>query len=169
MTVAAAAIAVADTTPLNYLVLIGAIEVLPALFGEVITPPAVLAELQHERTPAVVKVWAVRPPEWLRVVSPRVRLPATAKLDPGEAAAIEVAKESGASAILMDEQKGRKVAQREGLTVLRTLGLLELAARRGLVDLPTAIDALRRTPFRITEDYLIDALKRDAERRRAGP
>ena len=36
---------VADTTPLNYLVLVNAIDVLPAMFGEVLTPQAVIGEL----------------------------------------------------------------------------------------------------------------------------
>ena len=40
-------IIVADTSPLNYLVLIGEIELLPSLFGQVIIPHAVLAELAN--------------------------------------------------------------------------------------------------------------------------
>jgi len=44
-------IVVSDTSPLNYLVLIGADHVLPALFGQVVAPPAVLAELQRTKTP----------------------------------------------------------------------------------------------------------------------
>ncbi len=43
-------IVVSDTSPLNYLVLIGAIDVLPKLFGEVYAPPAVIQEFQHPRT-----------------------------------------------------------------------------------------------------------------------
>ena len=38
-------IVVADTSPLNYLVLIGQIDVLKHLYGQVLIPPAVLAEL----------------------------------------------------------------------------------------------------------------------------
>jgi predicted nucleic acid-binding protein len=37
---------VADTGPLNYLVLVDAIELLPKLFEKVFTPTAVLAELR---------------------------------------------------------------------------------------------------------------------------
>ena len=44
-------IVVSDTSPLNYLVLIGAIDVLPQLFGEVYVPPRVMQELQRSRTP----------------------------------------------------------------------------------------------------------------------
>jgi hypothetical protein len=38
-------IVVSDTSPLNYLVLIEAERFLPDLFGRVVIPPAVLAEL----------------------------------------------------------------------------------------------------------------------------
>ena len=38
---------VSDTSPINYLIRIGEIDLLPKLFGEVLIPPAVLQELQH--------------------------------------------------------------------------------------------------------------------------
>jgi predicted nucleic acid-binding protein len=38
-------VVVADTSPLNYLVLIGQIEILRRLYGTVLVPPEVLAEL----------------------------------------------------------------------------------------------------------------------------
>ena len=42
---------VADTGPLNYLHLIGQLEILPALYGEVLVPPAVLREMAHPHAP----------------------------------------------------------------------------------------------------------------------
>jgi predicted nucleic acid-binding protein len=44
-------IVVSDTTPLNYLILIGAAHVLPELFGRVYAPTAVIKELSHARSP----------------------------------------------------------------------------------------------------------------------
>jgi predicted nucleic acid-binding protein len=44
-------IVVADASPLRYLILIEHTHVLPALYGHVIVPPAVITELTHERTP----------------------------------------------------------------------------------------------------------------------
>ena len=38
-----------NPTPIRYLVLFEHVHVLPALFGEVIVPPAVIAELTNER------------------------------------------------------------------------------------------------------------------------
>ena len=53
---------VADTGPLNYLVLIDAIELLPNLFEKVFAPEAVRAELLNQDAPAVVRAWATTPP-----------------------------------------------------------------------------------------------------------
>ncbi len=39
-------IVVSDTSPVNYLLAIGQIEVLPKMFGTIIIPSAVMAELQ---------------------------------------------------------------------------------------------------------------------------
>lgn len=50
-------IVVADAAPLRYLILIEHADVLPALYGQVIVPPAVLRELSNERTPATVRTW----------------------------------------------------------------------------------------------------------------
>jgi predicted nucleic acid-binding protein len=44
-------VVIADTSPLNYLILVGHADVLPELYGEVVIPPAVLRELQHFNAP----------------------------------------------------------------------------------------------------------------------
>lgn len=43
-------IVVADTSPINYLILIGQIDVLKHLYTRTLIPSAVLAELQHPAT-----------------------------------------------------------------------------------------------------------------------
>ncbi len=48
-------IVVADTTPINYLVLIGKIELLPSLYRVVLIPQAVHRELQSTKAPGVVR------------------------------------------------------------------------------------------------------------------
>ena len=61
------AVIVSDATPLNYLVEIGAADVLPQLYGRVIIPPAVRAELNHAKTPKAVREWLSKSPAWLGV------------------------------------------------------------------------------------------------------
>ncbi|MBV9035078.1 MAG: hypothetical protein JO182_11360 [Acidobacteriaceae bacterium] len=58
---------IADTGPVNYLLLIGHIEILPALFEAVILPSAVKRELTHQDTPLSVRRWNVDPPKWVEV------------------------------------------------------------------------------------------------------
>jgi len=158
-------IVVSDTSPLNYLVLIQEIELLPKLFEQVYVPPSVLAELTRLKTPDVVRVWAQSPPVWLSIVAPSGRLSSTASLGEGEADALSLAKELGIRDILMDERRGRKIAQREGLIALPTLAVLERAAADHLLELRVAIEKLQRTNFRLTDAHIQAALGRDAARK----
>jgi len=159
-------IVVSETTPLNYLVLIEAIDVLPKLFQEVYVPPSVIVELTRLKTPDAVRHWAEEPPIWLKIRAPHSRLPSTAKLGDGEADAISLAKQIQIQDVLIDERRGRIVAQREGLIPLPTLAVLERAASLDLVDLPAVMAALQRTSFRLPHDHINAALARDAERKR---
>ena len=56
------AVIVSDTTPLNYLVLIEAIDLLPGIYRRVLIPPAVWVELAQPRTPEPVLKWLPDPP-----------------------------------------------------------------------------------------------------------
>ena len=96
---------VADTTPLNYLVLIGRVEILGSLFVEVLVPRAVWQELHHPRTPVAVSRWLQAPPAWLRVVDVQ-QVDATLSLGAGENEAISLALEKHVSVLLVDERKG---------------------------------------------------------------
>jgi len=159
-------IVVSDTSPLNYLVLIGADQVLPSLFGRVLTPPGVLAEMQHAKAPPQVSAWAQRPPAWLEVRSPQ-GTPQFPGLGPGESAAIALAQQCHAAAILIDERDGTAVAQQLGLVVTGTLAILCLASERGLLSLPVAFAALRQTTFRGPAKLMDELLRIDAARHAA--
>ena len=56
---------VADTGPVNYLLLIGHIEILPALFDKVILPSVVGDELAKPNAPLPVRNWIASPPAWV--------------------------------------------------------------------------------------------------------
>jgi len=94
-------IVIADTTPVNYLVLIEAADLLPRLFGQVLIPPAVLAELKDPETPSQVRAWLANTPSWLRVQTLRFQPgPELDYLDAGEREAIALAEELKADQIL---------------------------------------------------------------------
>ncbi len=154
---------VADSGPLRYLVVIQAIGVLPILYDRVALPPAVVAELRHASAPAEVQSWARALPDWVLVRSPVSKhLPDL--LDPGEAEAIGLALELRADTILLDEREGRREAAVLGLHFAGTVGVLERAAERGLLDLDMSFQRLTATNFRIDRVYLDAALKRDRAR-----
>ncbi len=150
---------ISDTSPLSYLLLIGEIEILPELFGAVIVPSCVLKELQHPKAPPEVRQWAQRPPEWLRESSPLYLL-TDLDLDPGETEAISLAKEHAGSLLIIDEVKGRAAAALHGILITGTLGILEEASRRNLLDFEDVVKKLTATNFRASKSILAAALAR---------
>jgi predicted nucleic acid-binding protein len=154
-------IVVADTTPINYLILIGEIDVLAKLYGRVVIPSAVQEELTRSRTPENVRAWILRPPAWLEILSPAPfhEDTALAKLDAGERDAIALAEELSADQLIVDEILGRREAERRGLSVIGTIGVLREAAEEGLLDLRISIERLRQTSFHISPAILAALLK----------
>lgn len=161
-------IAVADTTPLNYLVLIDQIGLLPHLFKKVVIPTAVFAELRRQETPQCVRAWIDESPSWLRVHRLRCGpLASLEHLDPGEQEAIALAEELQADQLIVDESAARKEAARRNLPFIGTLGILRRAARLGLVDLSSALGRLQQTSFHVHPEF-IESLLEEASRRKNG-
>ena len=94
-----------------------------------------IEELTRLKTPDVVRVWAQLPPTRLRVNTPRTSVATSIRLDPGETQAIALAKELRATATLIDERNGRRVAKQFGLDTFGTLAVLEFAAERRFLEL----------------------------------
>jgi predicted nucleic acid-binding protein len=151
-------VVVADTGPPHYLVLIGAVLILPELFGEVFVPEMVRNELQHTRTPQAVRDWLATQPPWLKVMpTPEIASLPLPKLGDGERTAIALAGSLRADLILMDDRAATALALQEGFAVTGTLGVLIRAARRDLIDLGEALTRLKATNFRYRPETL-DAL-----------
>ena len=148
-------IVIADTGPINYLILIGEIELLRVLYHRVAVPPSVREELGSVRAPEAVRVWIAEPPSWLEIIAP-TRSPDSglSHLDAGERDAILLAEELAADQIVIDEIRGRREAQRRGLRFTGTLGVLAAGAEQGLIDLGAAVDRLRQTSFYVSADIL---------------
>ncbi|MEX1076696.1 MAG: DUF3368 domain-containing protein [Pirellulales bacterium] len=145
---------------MNYLVLIGEIDLLPQLFTTVVLPAGVLAELQHPRTPPQVASWARELPPWVRVISPKGPVEDVG-LGRGEAEAIAIAMQVAADTVLIDERKATVVARDRGLIVTGTLGVLALAADSRLVVLAASIRRLLDTNFRVSPALIDDILRRN--------
>jgi predicted nucleic acid-binding protein len=126
---------VADTSPINYLILIDWIDLLPALFETVILPSAVETELKESKASASVRQWIENPPVWLEIRNDAPAFdPDLNRLDPGEKAALALADLLKADLLPIGERDGVKAARKKGLRVTGTLGVLDAAADRGLVN-----------------------------------
>jgi predicted nucleic acid-binding protein len=158
-------IVVADTSPINYLVLIGHIEILPKIYGEVLIPQAVYDELQDSDAPEAVRAWLSAPPAWLRISSTTYGPdPLLELLDRGERDAILLAESIKPDRLIIDDLDGRREAANRKLPVIGTLGVLSEAARRNLLDLTQALNALQATNFHAAPaliKLLLDANRRN--------
>ncbi len=155
-------IVVADTGPINYLLLISKIELLPELFGRVIVPGAVFAELSERKAPELVREWIASAPVWLEVhaVPNPESIPV---LGAGEQEAITLAQRLKADVLLIDERQGRNEAVIRGLVIAGTLNILEVASQRGLIDLAASIEQLMRTNFRASPKIIDEFLARHSK------
>jgi predicted nucleic acid-binding protein len=112
---------VADTSPLNYLVLINQIHLLPELYRRVFIPTSVIDELRAPETPEPVQTWAASVPDWIEIRHTASIADATlTRLHAGEGDAISLALETSADALLIDERRGRQAAEDRGLKVIGT-------------------------------------------------
>lgn len=157
---------VADTTPLSTLAKLGSVEILEPLFRQVLIPPEVAAELSDPHAPHVVRALIVAAPTWLSVRAPRhiVRIP---QLDEGEEAAINLAHELHAT-LLIDDRDGRRCAVQPPycLKVIGTIGILEQASARALIDLRSSLSRLPDIGFHVTDEILNEAIARYERRQR---
>ena len=136
---------VCNTSPIVALARASRLDLLHAVYGEIVVPEA----LFHEVTIAgagepgareVAAAWIKRRPALNLSLTNALGL----ELDAGEAEAIALAVECRADLILLDERIGRHVARRMGLTVSETLGILIAARDRGLLaPVRPLLDALR--------------------------
>lgn len=141
-------IVVSDTSPINYLVLIGQINLLPELFQQIIIPQAVQAELSDALAPLPIRTWIAVLPDWLKIQPVSQQSDEMLDLlDPGERAAILLAQELKADLLLLDDMKARSTAISKGFAITGILGILDQAAAMKLIDLPITIQSLQNTSF----------------------
>jgi predicted nucleic acid-binding protein len=97
-------------------------------------------------------------PAWLLIRVPAA-IESIPALHAGELAAISLAQELKADVLLIDELRGRKAAAERQIPVTGTIGMLELAASRGLLDLRDAFARIKNTDFWITGELLDERLR----------
>ena len=148
---------VSNSSPLIALDRIGQLELLHALLGEVVIPPAVEQEVFAENAP----------PPWIRVAALRTPLDEAASptLGLGERQAIALAVEVHAGRIILDDLPARRLAASLGLPVIGTVGLLIAAKNAALVTtVAPLLDDLVTVGFRLSSEVVTAALIAAGER-----
>lgn len=155
-------IVVSDTSVLVNLAWLNRLDILPALYGEVIIPTVVWEEI------VVLGVGKVGSQEiaqatWIQRKSPQNKdlidsLRQT--LDGGEAQGIALALELGADLLLIDERLGRMTAKYFNIEIIGLLGILIQAKQEGLIEkVKPLVDQLRfEIGFRISSQLYQEVL-----------
>lgn len=116
-------IIISDTSVITNLIQVGHLEVLEKLFKRVVIPQKVCDELL--RIEGRANLFQVN--SWLEIkqVSDKsLYEKLLERVDPGEAESIALALEHKAALLLIDERKGRRVAEEYGLKITGLIGIL---------------------------------------------
>jgi predicted nucleic acid-binding protein len=125
-------ILVADASALIALSACNSLALLDALFGEVVVPEAVYREVAVAGKPESVRLESYLLGK-VRSVNMQNFVYLDAFADAGETAAMLLYKEIAADYLLVDDKRGRKVAQINQIKTIGSLGVLLQAKRVGLI------------------------------------
>jgi predicted nucleic acid-binding protein len=147
-------IVVSNTSPIINLAAVGQLALLPQLYGEVIIPPAVYDEvvISGAGQPGAMEIgeaaWAKVRPISNQALATALRM----ELDDGEAEAIALAVEMKADLLLIDERKGRRVAEKLNCRLIGLLGVLIEARQHNLLTAvkPVLDELLEKAGFRVS-------------------
>jgi predicted nucleic acid-binding protein len=155
-------IVISDNSALSALAEADLLGLLPRLFGVVIIPEAVRRECAHRRVPQPLQDWIGQPPDWLQIVPDSAELlTETQGLGPGEAAAITLAwVNRKSSKLILDEKRGRRVAEALGLPKTGVIGIIGEAAELGWLEFDETIKQIQQTGFHMS-DTMIEAVRRN--------
>ena len=153
---------VSNASPLINLARVNHFDLLIAFYDQIVIPQAVYDEVVV-RGRGRDGSREVKEVSWIEIRVPQDELAVralAAELGKGEAAAIILAQELQADLLLMDEIRGRRVAQQLGLKVRGTLGILARARREErILNLRLVLDLLRARGTWISQDLYEEILR----------
>lgn len=152
-------IVVSDTSTLTNLYQVDQLHLLHLLYGKIIVPPGVRRELYRIDSQKA----AIEQLDWVTTEYPKDQKLIAAlliDLDLGESKAIALAVELNSDLLIIDERKGRAIAENKGIRIAGLLGILVAAKKAGHIDtLTPVIKRLRANGFRL-KATLIDKVLR---------
>jgi len=137
-------IVIADTSCFILLEKIGELGLLKLLFSEIITTDTIASEFGSTL------------PAWVQIRTPKnITFQNSLDIDAGEASAITLALESESSLLILDDNKGRKLARRLNLLFTGTLGIILKAKNVGIIpSIKPIIQKIQETNFRFSKKVL---------------
>jgi predicted nucleic acid-binding protein len=142
---------ISDTSCLIVLSNIGELELLHKTYNQITTTPEVVEEYEEEL------------PDWVEIVPAKDKNrqhQLEAQLGKGEASAITLALEIKDSTIILDDAKARQIAEKLGLDITGTLGIIVKAKLQGTIkSIHPYLIKLKQTNFRMTEQLEKRALE----------
>ena len=148
-------IVISDTSCLIILSNINELEILKHLYGEIITT----VEISNEFGEPL--------PDWIIIKSPGdllIKRSLEQQIDKGEASAIALALETPGCTIILDDLKARKIAEKYGLNITGTLGIILQANEKGIVkSVKLLLEKMKKSGFRINNEIENEILKKAGE------
>jgi predicted nucleic acid-binding protein len=142
-------IIISDTSCLIALSNINQLEILKNLYSQIIITKEVYSEYGSPL------------PDWIMVFEVKnnqKQAELEERLDKGEASSIALALEIDNATLIIDEIKGRKIAQSLNIDIIGTIGVILLAEKKGLIkDVLEVLFRLVNKGFRLS-DKLIDSI-----------
>ena len=146
-------IVVCNSSPIIALASVNRLDILKKLFSEILIPQAVYEEvfaIANKEIPKAdfIKVRKVKNKNLVKVLN--------LYLDVGESEVIAFALEKGIDRVILDDKQARKIAEKQGLKVIGTLGILILAKEKSIVEEVRSliIQMKKRINFRISQEIV---------------
>lgn len=153
-------IVIADSSVIIAFQAVDRLDVLHSIFGEVIIPHAVYQEvfaIEKKKAPAFIKVVKLKNREVFNTLF--------LQLGAGESEVIALALEKKTDKVAIDDKLARRTAEKLGLKIIGTVGILLLAKEKKLV--PTVkgmLDAMmKKISFRLSDAVVEKTLKAAGE------
>lgn len=133
------------------------LHILKDLFGEIFIPKAVRKEVfGRRRFPAFIRCIEISEPFALKVLG--------SNLEAGESEAICLYEEIKADLLIIDDLEGRRVAERLGMNITGTLGILLLAKEEKLIAaIKPLLDEIVSHGFRVADELYKELLMKSDE------
>jgi len=148
-------IIISDTSCFIVLTNIDELDLLHKVYGQIIATIDIATEFGETL------------PEWVEIqnVNDKYRQQLLEmQIDKGESSAIALALETPDCTVILDDYKARKVAERLGINVTGTIGVIIKAKLRGIIpSIKPLIEKIKQTDFRLSPEIELLALKEAQE------